>query len=213
MEVNKSSNLLLIAAIIAVIASLVATGFTYLSIVNLASRISGYASSGEVNVSVESSVVVNFTTGSINFGSGKVAAGSVSGSLLTVGSGTITGGNWTAVSGLILENIGNRNVSLNITVGKNVSGFIGGTSPAYEINVSCGEANCCQNLTQTGIVGMTFTPGIFYNANTSNKIMYCNVFYFNSNKDQLRIDFNLTIPEDSLTGLLSDTITATATAI
>ncbi len=202
----KSENFLLAFAITAAVVSLVVFGYSYSNLGDLVLKISGYATgTGTANLTVETQAAVNFTTNIVNFGSGRVSEGFTSASLITVGSGTVSGGNWTAASGLILENIGNTNVSLNITVGKNASNFIGGTNPVYEINVSNVETGSCTNA--------TFALGIFYNANTSNNILNCNVFRFDSAADSLRIDFNLTIPENSLKGSLGDIITATATAL
>lgn len=201
----EADRLFLALAVVAVIVSLSVLSFSYFNNIDLISRISGYAT-GTTNLTVETQAAINFTTAVVNFGSGKVDSGASSASLFTIGSGTVTGGNWTASSGLILENIGNVNVSLNITVGKNASNFIGGTNPVYEINVSNVEAGSCINSS-------TFALGFFYSANTSNTLLNCNVFRFESSLDSIRIDFNLTIPENSLTGALGDVITATATAL
>jgi hypothetical protein len=48
--------------------------------------------------------------------------------------------------------------------------------------------------------------------NTTTAI-FCGRFQFADTADVIRIDFNLTIPSDSSTGALGDTITATALAV
>ena len=201
----ETDNLLLVVAVVAVVVSLIATGFTYFSIANLVSQISGFATStGEANLSVESTAAINFSTSLISWGSGRVNPGSTAASLNTFEVNNVSGGNWSLQKsgGLRIENIGNVNVTLNITVGKNASQFIGGTNPAYELNITNVEANSC--------IVANFSLNIFFPGNTSNHLINCNVFQFLSGSDLIRIDFNLTIPEDSLTGALTDTITATA---
>lgn len=216
-ENKGGDNLLLIVALLAVGVSLIAAGITYFSVANLISQISGLATStGVANLSVETVADINFTLALITWGSGKVNSGASAANLVSMDiSGNVTGGNWSLQSrgGLNLTNIGNVNTTLNITVGKNASVFMGGTSPSYMINVSQAAPNACLNATGTGTAGMSFNLGTFYNANTSNKIMNCDVFQFKNGNDAVRIDINITLPSDSLVGVLTDTITVTATAI
>jgi len=199
----EDNNFLLTLAVVAVIVSVVAAGFTYLSIASLSARISGFAI-GTANLTVESQASINFTTATIDWGSGKVNDGQTIAHLTTVGNGAVYNSNWTAASGLLLENNGNVNVTLNITVGKNPQDFIGGTNPLYYINVSNVEAGSC--------TATSFVPGIFYVANASNNILNCNSFRFDETTDLIRIDINISIPENSKKGALGDIITATATA-
>lgn len=202
----KDDNLLLLLAVIAVVVSVVAAGFTYFSIASLAARISGMPTSGTANLTVETQAAINFSTAIINWQAGRVTSGQANAHLSTVGSGSVSNGNWTAASGLIVENIGNVNLTLNITVGKNASNFIGGTLPFYWINVTENEAGSCINATG-------FVLGLFYSANTSNLLLNCNRFGFESSFDTIRIDINITVPENSQKGALGDIITATAAAI
>jgi hypothetical protein len=169
--------------------------------------ITGYATNtGEVNLSVEENVEINFTTKSINFGSGRVDTGQTFATLDT-NAGTVTNGNWTANSvGLILENIGNINASINIKTGKTNVTFIGGTSPLYQFMINDVEANSCTQA--TGFVLNTYTEV----NTTSIGTEVCNPLNFDSSMDTINLDVKLNIPYDSLKGALSDTITATATA-
>lgn len=200
----------MILAVIAVIGSIVATGFTYFSVANLFSTITGHPTVGETNLTVETSAQINFTTFSVNFGSGRVNAGSTAANLFTTGAGSVTGGNWTAKTGLILENTGNVNVSLNLTGAKTAAQFVGGTNPVYRWNITNAEANSCVNgsAITNGEVGLDLNT--FHNVNTTVGLSrVCPTFRFDSTADQIRIDFNITVPEDSLTGALGDVITAT----
>jgi hypothetical protein len=202
-----SEKILVVVAIVAVVVSLLATGFTYFSVVDLASKITGFAgSTGSANLTVESSLSVNFTTHNVSFGSGRVDSGSTAASLSTDGSGNVVGGNWTATTGLIFENIGNVNVTLNLSGAQTAAAFIGGTNPAYRYNVSQSEANSCSNTSG----GTTVAHGVYRDVDTTVNYTFCDPFVFHATSDELRIDFNITIPEDSSTGALGDVITATA---
>lgn len=203
-------------AVILCLLSFVTLVYTYESTPNGFLSISGLVSSGEANLTIETQAVVNFTTRAINWGSGKVNQASSSASLTTFETNNVTGGNWTLTTsgGLKIENIGNVNVSLNLSVGKNASEFIGGTNPAYEWNLSNSEASSCTNAAGTGNAPRM---NVFYQANTTLSTngggLGCSVFRFETGNDEVRIDFNLTIPEDSYTGALGDVITATITAL
>jgi predicted secreted protein len=205
----KADKILLIIAVVAVVSSFVSTGFTYFSVIGLFNQISGYATTGEANLTVETLAEVNFTTSLIDWGSGLVDTGETSAQLLSFGSNNVSGGNWTLQTGggLAIINSGNVNVSLNLSVGKNASEFIGGTTPGYEWNISEVEGGSC---TATGL-------GVWRHANTtdlnSGGGFDCTLFRFEAANDQIRIDFNLTIPEDSSTGALTDTITATVNTL
>jgi hypothetical protein len=204
----ESDNVLLTVAILAVIVSLLATGFTYFSVVSLATKISGYAGSdASANLTVESSTSVNFTTDTVDWGSGRLDPGATGANLFTVGAGSVNGGNWTAKSGLILENIGNTNVTLNLSGAKTASTFIGGTNAVYKFNVSDNEASSCLNTSGK----QDYVPGLtFEDVHTTVNYTYCDPFVYHAAQDTIRIDFNVTIPEDSSTGALGDVITATA---
>lgn len=196
----KENNLLFYLALALLILSVLAFSLNVTKLI----RITGYAAStGSINLTVESRTQINFTTSMINWSSGAVTSGSPSATLDT-SAGTVTNGNWTAVSsGLVLENIGNVNATLDLGAIKNASSLIGGTTPTYKWNMSNVEAGSCINSS-----GMNL--GVFYEVNGTIRI--CGNFLNNNSKDTMRIDFQLVIPSDSLTGALNDTITATATA-
>ena len=211
-----NSKLFGVLAIVVVITSIFSVGLVYVSTRNLFSTISGYASSlGEANLTVESEVAINFTTNAISWGSGRVNSGFASAGLNTFETGNVTNGNWTLSAnsrgGLRIENIGNVNVSLNLSGTKTAAQMIGGSGPSYRWNITNFETHSCRNSTG----GTATTNGLalnnFYNVNTTTT-EFCRFLQFNNSQDTIRIDFNLTIPTDSLTGALGDTITATAFA-
>ncbi|MDO8508513.1 MAG: hypothetical protein Q7S27_02395 [Nanoarchaeota archaeon] len=208
---SKNNNLILILTIIAIIAVFFAV-ITFFFFGGLGSRISGYAtttSTGEVNLTVETLAVINFTTNVINYGSGRVNSGSSHAALTTFATGNVTGGNWTlqTAGGLRLQNLGNVNVSLNLSSSKAAATFIGGTTPVFKWNVTNLEASSCLNSTGTGETGLNLYAFFDVNTTTTN---FCPRLNYLDTADTIRIDFNITVPADSQTGALTTTITATA---
>lgn len=203
----KTDNLILAVAIVAVVVSIVGAGLTFNYIDSFKSKLTGLATTATINLSVESSTLVNFSTANINWGSGRVDSGYSLAVLNTAnGSSNVTQGNWTGnTAGLILENLGNSNLTLNLSFGKDADSLLGGTSPSYEYNVSNNEAGSCLNATD-GTDGLN--TGVFVSANTTTRTV-CNSFKFAADKDSVRIDIKLVIPEDSKTGAIGDTITST----
>jgi hypothetical protein len=209
MEGEENSKAITIFAIFVFIISLFSIGVFYLSAKTLFTTISGYATStGEANLTVESAVTINFTTSQINWGSGRVNSGQASAGLNTFALNNVTNGNWTLqnAGGLRIENLGNVNVTLNLSGSKTAAQLIGGTNPSYKWNITSFESGACRNSTGGNQSLQTDT---FFNVNTSS-VLFCNYFQYLDDRDVIRIDFNLTIPSDSLTGSLGDTITAVA---
>ncbi|MEK6925020.1 MAG: hypothetical protein AABW71_02155 [Nanoarchaeota archaeon] len=191
------------------ITSIISAGFFYFSAKELFSSISGYATSvGEVNLTVESDASITFNVSQINWGSGRVNDGSSYAGLNTFETNNVTNGNWTLQNsgGLRLENSGTVNLTLNLSGTKTAAQLIGGTNPSYRWNITNLDAGSCRNSSGgTGALALNF----FYNVNTTSAL-FCNYFLFGNTEDSIRIDFNLTVPSDSLTGSLGDTITAIA---
>ena len=202
-------NLILAVAVIAVIASLAAAGFSYYSVVSQGPRIVGYASessTGTANLTVETAVEINFSVNVIDWGSGKVDTGETN--AVIDSENTVVRGNWTANNvGLILDNIGNINVSLELKSGKDASEFIGGTSPEYKWKVTDKDAGSCINAT-----GPDSGWGEYATVSKVD-VNFCNPFGYQSSANAVRVNINLTIPYNSKVGALSDTLTATATAV
>jgi hypothetical protein len=165
-----------------------------------------YTSNATINLTVLSTVAINFTTNNINFGTGFVNPGFNNATLDSSGGAVINGQGFTPnTAGLVLENIGNSNVSLQIKTGKNAAGFFGiATNAAYQYNVTNVEANSCINATD-------FDLGTYYDVNTSSDgTLVCSVFPFENSGDSIRIDIKLVVPYNSINGSLSDQIIVTA---
>lgn len=200
-----------VIGVIAVVVIVVSLVFTIVSLKDLSSKISGFVSNAEANLTIEQNIEVNFTTRAISWGTGRVNSGNAA-ALTTYGTNNVTGGNWTLTTagGLRLRNEGNINVTLNLSVGKSAANFIGGSSPIYQWNVSDVEVGSCVNST-----GGSYTPESGFNLSrhiptSAVTIRICGNFTYVSGADDIRIDFNLTVPEDATTGAKGDVITATA---
>lgn len=210
-----SDKILLSIAVVAFIVSIVAAGFTYLSVADYTTKLSGLVT-GQTNLTVEVRAAINFTTDTIDWGSGLVDEGQDFAVLDTQNNDTAFG-NWTAQGHpLNIQNIGNVNVSLNISGGKTAATFLGGTNPAYQWNVSgvgVGAAGSCLNSSGNGQQAMPNLIGVFYDVNTTANTEFCPVFQFVNTADNVTIHFNITVPSDSFTGALGDVITAEAFVI
>ena len=149
---------------------------------------------GSINVTINSSVSLNFTTSEVNWGTGAVDSETLWATIDTVGN--VENGTWSALSGgLVIRNAGNVNLTLNLSMGKNASTFIGGTGESYEYNVSNVDAGAC-------IPPGGFSLDTYYDAGTNTLI--CD--YFEPN-ESIRVDLKLVIPFDSSQGILSDVAT------
>lgn len=157
---------------------------------------------GYVNITIETGASINFTTNAIDFGSGQVDGG-VSKALIN-SNGVSENGTWNYTNdSLHLENIGNVNVSLELSIDSDVDTFLGGTSPAYQWNISNNESNSCT-------ANASISLDTYFDAN-STAVGICSVLNYEDSNDSIFINVGLTIPSDSNTGNLSSTITATAT--
>ena len=212
----KSDKAVLVLAIVALLSGIFAATYVYLYTHNeslpgfLGLTITDIAT---VNLTVESNLAINFSTDNINWGSGRVIVGADNATLNTAGNSTggtpvsQRNGNWTNnTAGLVLENIGNALMNISINVTKNATTLLGGTNPVYKLNFSEAEAGSCRKFA----IGLT--NGSFYDVNATfiNATGYkiCESLNFSESTNSLGIDVFLQVPRDSITGSLSDTITA-----
>ncbi len=204
---NDNGKIIIVLAVLAVLlvalalASVFYSGFIFTGITGQVT--------GEANLTIASEANIN-TTSAIEWGEGKVNTDSTQ-AYLDTSQGTVTNGNWTAVTtGLLIQNNGNVNVSVAVKSGDgNAANFIGGTSPTYRWNASNYEANACD-------FGAFENDTRFVDVNTTaagNGEVICSILDYISTADVFELDFNITIPDDASTGIKSDTITFTATAL
>ncbi|MFA5258676.1 MAG: hypothetical protein WC402_01265 [Candidatus Pacearchaeota archaeon] len=190
------------------IVAYVAIAVILVSLLVLGMRLTGYAieSTGIVRVNISSTAAINFTSNLINFGNGTVNPGKPSATLESNATAAVDGDwTWTAQH-FILENVGNTNVALNLKTNQDATGFLGGTSPAYQYSVN--DYN-----TETGSCGTPLVTLEGWNTVSTIGTDICTSFPFTDANDQIQIDVRLVIPSDASPGELSDTFTATGTAI
>ena len=205
----KTDNVLLVVAVIAVIVSIVGAGITYSYLAAFRNTVTGLATSGGwVNLSVESKIAINFTFNSINWSNGSVNDGKNYAVLDTSNqsSPNVTDGSWKGNNaGLVIQNIGNRNVTLKLKASSNDTAFVGGTAgggPQYKWKVKSNYTSSCR------FNDTTYYNNKWTNVNTSDQL-FCDYFDYVDGVDEVRIDFWVRIPSDSLTGDRGNTITAT----
>ncbi len=174
------------------------------------SRLTGLTGSeGFVNVTVVTSVSVNFTKDAVSWGVGSINGGESNATLVVAdGTGTaVTRGNWstTGITPLAIENIGNVNTTLSLSAAKNATTLFGGSAGhrAYRWNVTNSDAGSCNPT--------AFSNATFMDVNTSG-YSFCSQFGYLNTQDQLNISISITVPYDGNTGALTDTITVTAAA-
>lgn len=198
----NSQNIFLGFAVILLVFAVVNFSYTIFQLGGFG-VLTGFASdTGEASVTVSSSANLNFTTNSTDWGSGAVNETADFALLYT--NGTIIDGGWSSnTQFLVLENIGNINVTLNFSSNKNASTFIGGTTPLFQILVNNNETNSCSNFTGFNAA---------YQDINASAVSCCNNFAYGTN-NSLNVDIKLKIPSDATAGSKSAIITASAEAV
>src|SRR3989339_318374 len=159
------------------IVAIIAVGFAF---VNLMTTIDKFRDIQSLTGYATDTGIANLTTDGLNSGQG-----------------------WNNVTdALILENIGNVNVSINLSSDKAAATFIGGTSPTFEWKVSSNETNACKD-------GTNITA---YTTVTTAEQLACTNFGWADTTDKLEIDIAVGIGSGAA-GEKTATITAEATAI
>ena len=177
----------------------------------------GSTTRGSVNLSIASSVNINFTQDRVNFGSGFVTPGQAACFLETSIPNPNCGWTYTTnMPPLLLENQGNTNVILNLSNLNTSQSLIGGTRPGYAWRWA--ETEGVNSTTCTNGTIFMQEEGIFRNItvayeNNVNSSL-CRMFNASDANDVINISFKLLVPNDAIaeTGKF-DTWTATATAV
>lgn len=231
---NKTLALLLVVAIVISLAG------TFVALNRLSQfhlpRVTGLAtSSGTLSIEVAESVSINFSSATMDFGAGAVDSGKegclvqnnyTNGSALTI-TGDAIDNNCTAdpftgnASNFVVENIGNRNVTLNIT-GKDARTLFGVSGGNYSFNITQkpGEIACMnasgESVWDGGGVNNTQIPWtVFTGTGAANEIELCNAtdygMPFETANNEFYINIRMNIPYLAY-GALVDTITVEATS-
>lgn len=194
----NENNLLMIVAIVAVGVALINLGITINKIGDI-KELTGYATGvGEANVTIISAASVSFITSSVDWAYGLVNEVPVFAYMDT--EGHVVDGNWTNVTqGLTLQNDGNCNVTFNIST-DTAATFIGGTGPWYQIKLSDNETDSCGGF--NSLSAYTNTTGSAQQA--------CANLSYDTGRNTMDIDINITIPEDAVAEAKGTLLTVTA---
>ncbi|MFA5061091.1 MAG: hypothetical protein WC494_02145 [Candidatus Pacearchaeota archaeon] len=189
-------NFFFFLSVLLFIFSLLSLANTYKSLAELGSFTGKAVDDGEINITIEEVAMINFTIDSINWGTGSVFSNASFASLDTLGD--VSNGTWTPVeSGFIIKNIGNLNISLSFTTGKNADSFISGTSPSYKYMISNIDEGAC-------VPPSGFNLSEFYEIpSPGTPVEICESFSVGS---RISFDLAIQIPQDSLIGNLSDEV-------
>ncbi|MBW6442715.1 hypothetical protein K0A97_02955 [Patescibacteria group bacterium] len=204
----NSDKFLLGIAIFAISVSFIGVLFTHFTINEYKNlKFTGfYVQEGNVSLNVLSVAAINFTVSDINWGSGQVNDSADYAILDTCCGGSVTDGNWSIVSqGFEIRNVGNVNVSLNLTSDDDATTFIGGGGPLFQLNVTNIDSGAC---TANGI-----TLGQYFEVTSPATMAICNPFQFLNATDEIRIDVKIKIPKDSNTGLRKTTLSAVVSSV
>jgi hypothetical protein len=212
----KSEDFLLSFSIIVLVIAIVITGVIYSSVTFYKNNwLTGFTSNiAYVNVNITTVASVNFSTDTINWGTGSVLPGQTF-AILDTAAGNVSNGNWTAVThGFVLQNIGNVNVSVQLSTLYTAATLIGGYNPLYQLNVTT------NGTTPSGYICSNWTGGgpesnLSIWRNISSPMMLCTNFTDNStnvnggNDPTMRIDVRVYVPNNAVGGG-NDTWTITA---
>ena len=197
--------------IVVLIVSVLSLSITFVKVSDFKEKLTGYYV-GYVNLSIATSIILNISNDSIDFGSGAITEAQTNASLWTNRTkGYILRGNWsvTGTNAIVIENIGNINCSVNLTTNDDASTLFGGSAAnrAYKWNWSNKEAGACgDGLSNVGPI----TNDLFTDVTkTPTETRICDQFGFSDGVDELYLDVFLTVPYDGNTGVLGDVITIT----
>ena len=114
----------------------------------------------------------------------------------------------------VLENIGNTNVSINLSASQNASDWIGG-NPSYanisfkgkenQSNTAAAGAACGASFTTNNDAG-NFGELPYWLGLSTTETTLCSDMEYNDTHDEVRIHFNLTIPSDAIAATGTGTI-------
>jgi hypothetical protein len=201
-------------AMILVVTMVLSLGGTLISLNRIDSAgITGRAGSdvGNVTLQVNNTASLRFTVASLDFGSGAVNAsgGYYNCTLSSMGVRTAysCAGFTTVSQGLVIENDGNQNLSVQLNSSDTNLSFIGGTQGGgsrFEWNVTENETQSCKS-------SMFSANGTWVNVNASPAgTLICRDLQWNQN-DTLLVHVYINIPANSNAGQRNATLTATGT--
>ena len=168
---------------------------------------------GTVNVTISSTVSINMVYMNMSFGSGTLDLNTDSTLRNTTLNSTVNfasaynsfQANYYALQ---YRNDGNVDVNVSFT-GTTAQNFIGGTGPAFKINVTSNELGSCTGTTNLPM-NMSFSNQYSLTDVLAGPQTICNISHWEDAFDTVNITVWLWIPSDVTPGLRNSTITLTA---
>lgn len=197
---TDSNNKVLYLLIAAIGISLIGTLMLYNQ-----TSITGHATAtGKANLTIVTRTEINFTVDNVNFGTGYVAPACNNCTMDSEGNTDACCVDFHGeTDGFTIENIGNTNVTLNVSFAKDADTLLGGTAAinAYQFKVSNGANPGC-----TGSLSNT----VYTEITAASQYLACDDMNFQLGTNEVDVDIKVVVPENSKKGELSDIITATA---
>ncbi|MFH1787747.1 MAG: hypothetical protein ABH811_03080 [archaeon] len=197
----KTTEMLIIVAIVAVALASINLMITINKVGDFKTLVGFATDTGVANLTIQSDVNINFTRDNLSWGTGYVTTGQTECEMTSQGLMNCT--NFaTLTDGLTLENIGNAEVTLNLTSSKNVEDFLGGNASVFQWNVTI-------NGTESGACGYRpINISSWTNVTTtSGGIRACDNFSFRNSHDEIQVELRLVL-SSAYTGTKGVTITA-----
>ncbi len=206
---NKTLAMLLLVAIVVSLAG------TFMSLNKLATlrfpAITGFATdTGTADVDIQSEAGITFSTNSIDFGEG-YTNGSQTGDCslwTTAGGGQFTGAdvclNFSTgdyPNALEIDNTGNEDLEVNLTLSTSAASFIGGTDPHIQFQGEAAGGTPCTGTLETSWTELSATTKSICDEMDA------------SDPNGIYVHLNITIPVDSTEAGGQATLTATGTTI
>jgi|SRR3989344_971293 len=211
---NKTLIVLLVIAIITVLGSF----GTIISKLGFgANLITGLATVqyGTVNVTVQSTAAIfmtmvnmSFSSGTLDFSGASLVNTTINSSAINVINGKSYNSFQANIPNFQYRVDGNIDVNVSFT-GTTAGDFLGGTGPAFKINITNNEGGSCAYIHFNTSVAPQYnlSADVLGNPQT-----ICNVSNFEDSTDTVNISVYLWIPSDTFTGLRNATLTLTAVA-
>ncbi|MFH1649851.1 MAG: hypothetical protein ABIA93_04840 [Candidatus Woesearchaeota archaeon] len=211
-------------AIFLVLAIVVSIGGTLLTLNQLqkATGGTGKVTAGKVDLTVDPQASV-ITLFNVSFGTGTISSTTyltTETDLSALGFTACDSGD--TCGGLVLENDGNVNINVTMYSDVTAATFIGGTSPAYKYTMANGTNSGAASDAAGAEPGCVNSTGVahFMDAvyaavpqGSGNAELICANFTFADANDVIRVEFNITIPDDAPTGAKTSALTFTVTQI
>jgi hypothetical protein len=198
---DKFNNVLASLIVLIIVVALVNLSVTFIKISKQNEELTGHAT-GYVNITIATAIAMNLSRDTVDFGVGGIDGGWDNATLYTNGdnNATVIGGNWSVsrAKAIIIQNIGTVNFSLNLSFGKNATGFFGGTNPLYQFNISNNISTTCGDPGEWAL-------GTWVDVNESQAFLTCNKFYFMGPNNYMYLDIKIRVPKDVNTTIASNT--------